>query len=341
MSDDSAMSQEELIGHLNTLAQDALPLWNFGDGANARLINVSENATYIVDAPNASDPGMKKTVLRVHRENYHSKNAISCELAWLDALRDEGGIITPHAFTGRDGERIQTHSIAALPNPRHMVLFEFVSGVEPDESHDLIAPFEGLGELAARTHEHSIAWRRPDNFERLVWDLDTVYGPNPTWGNWRDGPHVEGAIRETLEQVERVVTERLTVFGKDTDRFGLIHADMRLANLLIDNGSTRLIDFDDCGLGWFLYDFAAGISFMENHPQIPALKEAWVKGYRKVRALSEKEEAEIDTFVMLRRMALVAWMGSHPDVDIVIEMSPDFARVSAELGEAYLKSVKG
>ncbi len=334
---DNTMSQEELIGHLNTLAQDALPLWDIGDGATARLINVSENATYIVDAPNANDPGMEKTILRVHRENYHSKNAIGCELAWLDALRDEGGVITPHAFVGRDGNRIQTHSIDTLPNPRHMVLFEFVSGLEPDESQDLINPFEGLGELAARTHEHSIAWLRPDNFERLVWDLDTVFGADPTWGNWRDGPRVEGAVRNTLEKVERVVTEKLTAFGKGSDRYGLIHADMRLANLLIDNGSTRLIDFDDCGLGWFLYDFAAGISFMEDHPQIPALKNAWVKGYRKMRALSDEEEAEIDTFIMLRRMALVAWMGSHPEVDVVIEMEPDFARISAELGEEYLR----
>lgn len=330
------MSQEVLIGHINTLVQDALSLWDFGEGASARLINVSENVTYIVDAPNARDPVMQKTVLRVHRENYHSKNTINCELSWLDALRDEGGVITPQAYAGRDGKRIQTHSISSLPNPRHMVLFEFVSGVEPDESQDLVDPFEGLGELAARTHEHSLAWQRPNNFERLVWDLDTVFGANPTWGNWRNGPQVEGSVRETLERVERRVIERLTAFGKTPDRFGLIHADMRLANLLIDGSSTRLIDFDDCGLGWFLYDFAAGISFMEDHPQIPALKDAWVKGYRKIRALSDQEEAEIDTFIMLRRMALVAWMGSHPEVDVVVEMAPDFARVSAELGEAYL-----
>ena len=64
--------------------------------------------------------------------------------------------------------------------------------------------------------------------------------------------------------------------------------------------------FDDCGLGWFLYDFAAGISFMEDHPQVPALKAAWVRGYRKRRALSADEAHEIDTFVMLRRMALCA-----------------------------------
>ena len=33
--------------------------------------------------------------------------------------------------------------------------------------------------------------------------------------------------------------------------------------------------------------------------------------YRSVHPLSEEDEAEIDTFIMLRRMALLAWISSH------------------------------
>ncbi|WP_137389966.1 phosphotransferase enzyme family protein [Rhodoligotrophos defluvii] len=93
-------------------------------------------------------------------------------------------------------------------------------------------------------------------------------------------PNVTPEIRTLLERLKRELISRLATFGKSSDRYGLIHADMRLANLLIDDGMTRLIDFDDCGFGWFLYDFAAGVSFIEDHPQVPALKAAWVKGYR-------------------------------------------------------------
>ena len=125
-------------------------------------------------------------------------------------------------------------------------------------------------------------------------------------------------------------------FGRGPERYGLIHADMRLANLLVDGGTTRLIDFDDCGFGWFLYDFAAGISFMEDSPAVPALGEAWVAGYRKVRPLSGADEREIDTFVMLRRMALLAWIGSHSAVPEAAALAPDFARNSADLAETYL-----
>ena len=157
--------------------------------------------------------------------------------------------------------------------------------------------------VAIPTHLHSIGWSRPEPFERLTWNLDTILGEGATWGDWRDAPHVTPEFRSVLEWVEEKIVSRLTVFGQGQESFGLIHADMRLANLLIDNRTTRPIDFDDCGMGWYLYDIATSISFMEDNPQVPALKEAWVKGYRKMRDLSDENEAEIDTFVMLRRPA--------------------------------------
>lgn len=328
----NTIPHDVLIERLGVLAERSLGLWDLPENAAARLINVSENATFLVEAP-----GGFKSILRIHRENYHTRNAISCEHAWSRALNREGGVRTPDILDGRDGSAIQTSSIEGLPGERHMVMFEYVEGVEPEADADhLVHSFEELGEIAARTHNHSAAWRRPENFERLVWDLDTVFGPNATWGDWRDAPMLDDRIKPLLERLQSVVVQRLTEFGKGPGRFGLIHADMRLANLLIHQGTTRLIDFDDCGLGWFMYDFAAGISFMEDHPQVPALKEAWVAGYRKVRALSAADESEIDTFVMLRRLALLAWIGSHAEVDTAKELAPSFAPVTAELAEDYL-----
>ncbi|MGB3147537.1 MAG: phosphotransferase [Paracoccaceae bacterium] len=325
------MPLDELLRHLEVLANQSLSLWDLPEGAKARLINVSENATYLVEAP-----GGFRAILRIHRENYHSHRAIECELMWASDMGAKGDVVTPGYYLGKNGDAIQTGRIASLTAPRYMVLFHFVEGEQPDPDHDLVEPFRELGSIAARTHIHSMGWKRPDNFERLTWDLDTVVGPKATWGDWRDGPNVTSEIRAVLEECEKRITKRLTAFGKGPARYGLIHADMRLANLLIDGGTTRLIDFDDCGFGWFLYDFATGISFMEDHPQVAALKASWVDGYRRVRALPEEDVREIDTFVMLRRMALLAWIGSHIDAPEPQQMAPHFARVTAELAKDYL-----
>ncbi len=319
-----------ILDHIDQLATAALSLWNLPQGATATRINVSENITYLVEAPG------HKSVLRVHRDGYHSHRAIECELAWSQALRAGRTVSTPAVIPGKNGADIQRTSHPSLTEARHMVLFAFAEGHQPSEDTNLVPAFTELGGIAATTHLHSIQWCRPEPFERLHWNLDTVFGAAPTWGNWRDAPNVTPTIATVLERVEATVTTRLHAYGMTPDRYGLIHADMRLANLLIDGKTTHLIDFDDCGFGWFLYDFAAAISFIEDHPQIPDLKAAWLTGYRRIRTLSVADEAEIDTFIMLRRLALLAWIGTHIEATEPQALAPDFARVSAELGTAYL-----
>ncbi|PRX38011.1 Ser/Thr protein kinase RdoA involved in Cpx stress response, MazF antagonist [Meinhardsimonia xiamenensis] len=316
---------------LDRLANEALALWDLPPGAAARLINLSENATYLVEAP-----GGWRSILRVHREGYHSRRAIECELAWARALSEAGAVETAPPIPGRDGALVQSHPVPGGAGARRLVMFEHLPGTHPDERGDLVPAFRTLGEIAARTHLHAISWARPEPFERLRWDERAVFGPEPIWGDWRAAPNVTPAIAAVLERLEATLRRRLAAYGKGAGRFGLIHADMRLANLLIEGDSIRLIDFDDCGFGWFLYDFAAAVSFIEDNPALPALKAAWLDGYRRLRPLPAEEEAEIDSFVMLRRMALLAWIGSHIEAPEPQALAPHFAAVTAELAEAWL-----
>ncbi|MFT5114115.1 MAG: Ser/Thr protein kinase RdoA (MazF antagonist) [Parasphingorhabdus sp.] len=326
------LSLDVLLGHLQQLATKSLVLWDIVPaGATARLINVSENATYLVEADGW------KSILRVHRDNYHTLTAINTEIAWTEALRKAGDIKTPGVYLGANRAAVQAGQVEGLTTSRFMTMFEFIEGDAPSEDQDLTGPFEELGKIAAIAHNHTIGWNRPVPYERLVWNTDSVFGKSPTWGNWRDAPNVTTSISAILEKVEETIIRRLNNFGKSEQQYGLIHADMRLANLIIGKDGTRLIDFDDCGDGWFLYDFAAGISFIEDRPDIPDLKAAWVKGYRKVRKLSNEEVDEIDTLIMLRRLALLAWIGSHIEAPEPQEMAPKFASITAELGQKYLE----
>lgn len=328
------MDHASLIASLHQLANDSLSLWNLQKDATASLINLSENATYRVD-----QPGARAVVLRVHREGYHSRNAIHSELLWLDALREQAGIITPKAIAGVNGETIQQYRIAGLENPRHLVLFEWIDGFEPDENHDLIEPFAQLGELTAQLHLHAENWALPAGFERLIWDYHHILGATPNWGDWRAAPAMDAAATAILQRQQETIAQRLQGYGQTPDRYGLIHADLRLANLLIQNNSTRVIDFDDCGMGWFLYDYATALSFIEDHPQVPELTASWLEGYRRRRPLSVADETEMPTFLMLRRMALLAWIGSHAETELAREQGAEFTRVSCRLAEDYLSKL--
>lgn len=328
------LSHEGQRAALTELANAALALYPLGGGVTARLINFSENATYAVDG--AVDG--RRFALRVHREGYHSREAIASELAWAVALRESGVVITPRPVRGRDGELIQALAHATMSRPRHLVLFEWEDGAEPGIADDLTGPFETLGAVTARMHGHARSWVRPAGFTRLTWDAETSLGDvAPHWGRWRDGMGLDAAKERLFERTVGAIGRRLGRYGKGPDRFGLIHCDLRLANLLIDGETVKVIDFDDCGFGWMMYDAATPVSFYEHEPQVPGLIDAWVRGYRRVAPLSAEDEAEIPTFVMLRRLLLVAWIGSHSETELAQGMGVAYTDGTVGLCETYLR----
>jgi Ser/Thr protein kinase RdoA (MazF antagonist) len=317
---------------LRDLATAALSHYEVGRPEPPVLINLSENATYRVDD---SESG-RRWALRVHREGYHSRNGIASELAWLMALRNEGVVTTPVPVAGLDGELIQQAGHPTMRKPRNVVLFEWESGVEPSPKDDLTEKFGVLGEVTARMHLHSQRWKRPQGFERHVWDFTTSLGGRPHWGRWQDGIGLDSAKLAIFQRAVDLIERRLAAFGKVPERFGLIHCDMRLANLLIDGDQVKVIDFDDCGFSWHLYDAGAAVSFFEHEKHVPELMSAWATGYRKVHTLSTEEEAELPTFVMLRRMILVAWIGSHSETDLAQSMGVDYTEQTVPMCEEFL-----
>jgi Ser/Thr protein kinase RdoA (MazF antagonist) len=329
-----SLSKAERIRHLGEVAARALPHWDVSPDARLTLLNISENATYRVDDPGAAEP----VILRVHRTGYHTRDAVRTELAWMKALKEEAGVETPQAIPSRDGELIRSVATPALGEERFVVMFAFIEGREPDaDADDLTEPFKRLGAIAARMHRHARGWQRPPYFERLVWDFQGSVGRNGNWGDWRQGLALDSERIAVLEEMSASIEQRLASFGNGPDRFGLIHADLRLANLLVTDGDTRVIDFDDAGLGWFLYDVATAVSFMEERPDLDRLLRAWVQGYRTEAPLSAKEEAEIPTFLMLRRLAIVAWIGSHSETDLARELGEPFTEGTVRLARKYIE----
>jgi Ser/Thr protein kinase RdoA (MazF antagonist) len=215
------------------------------------------------------------------------------------------------------------------------VLFDWVDGAAPTAED--VPSFHRLGAVSARMHAHSRRWTRPPSFVRFSWDYSTTLGPHGHWGRWQDGLGMTAESRAQLTRLDATIRRRLERYGKGPDRFGLTHADLRIANLLVDGDRTIVIDFDDCGPSWFMYDWATAVSFIEDHPQVPELQAAWVEGYRSIAPLSAADEAELATFVMLRRLLLVAWIGSHHTFATeAAELGAGFTAGTCELAETYL-----
>ncbi|MEP7025040.1 MAG: phosphotransferase [Actinomycetota bacterium] len=329
--DPAATSPEQILRGYDPFAQQALQPFGFSTAATLTLLSLSENATYRVDDPTTN----RVAVLRVHRTGYHQPGAVESELAWLQALRRDEGLATPAVYSAPDGREVVDITIGPLT--RQSVLFEWLPGTEPPEDQ-LAEKFELLGGICARMHRHAQGWARPAEFTRFHWDFDCTVGQTPRWGRWQDGIGVGPQEQVILGRAADLMERRLRRFGAGPGRFGLIHADMRLANLLVSGDSIRVIDFDDCGFGWYLFDIGAALSFIEHDPRVPALCDAWLRGYRAVLPLPDEDVAEIPTFVLLRRLQLVSWVGSHRFADSALDLGADFTQGACELAERYLST---
>jgi Ser/Thr protein kinase RdoA (MazF antagonist) len=319
----------DVLDRVAWCARAAARAYGCHPAAEVRLINVSENATFLVTAP-----GAEPCILRVHRLGYHTEQEIESELAWMDALRAEAGVRTPRVLPAADGRRVVTVAEPGSGERRHCVRFEFLPGGEPAEI--TTGYFAQLGEITARMHRHARQWARPGWFSRFHWDYDAAFGAEARWGRWQHGLGVGSAERAVLGRLAGVLRARLAAFGTGTERYGLVHADTRLANLLITDDAVRVIDFDDSGFSWYLYDLGTSVSFFEHNPEVPALVDAWLTGYRRVAELPAEDEAEIWTFILYRRLLLVAWIGSHPAAEIAGQLGAGYTRDSCDLAESYL-----
>lgn len=294
-----------MSGTSPALVPAAIRLYPISTDAAAELVRYGENTTYRV-----SD-GSHLLALRFARPGYQSRASIESEIAWMAALRAYG-IDTPKVVAGRNGENVQEVLLPA-GGVRSVVAFEWVAG-DPLPEVQALDPWRRLGQIMAEVHEQSRSWSPPPGFTRPAWDLDALVGDSPRWGT----PVPEGvwseSDRRAILAARDAVRERLRRLGSGQLRFGLIHADLGFENVLVQpDGTTVLIDFDDCGPSWYLYELASVLYPLEGTSGFHARRDALIAGYREGRLLAEEEVAELPTFLMCRRLATLGWTFSRSD----------------------------
>jgi Ser/Thr protein kinase RdoA (MazF antagonist) len=311
---------------LKQLAEAALEPFGLAPDSTLELLKYRENAVFRVDEPASG----RRCVLRVHREDYQTPASIRSELQWMDALH-AAGIDTPRAMAGRDGQLVQTVSVPGVPEPRHCDVISWVEG-EPLDAANSVEAYGLLGELHARLHVHSRCWTRPAGFTRHCWDAQGMLGDDPLWGRFQDLEALDADQLTLLKRARRMVLDRLARFGRSDDRFGLIHADFMPDNVLLHDGVASVIDFDDSGFGWYLYDPATLFAFSVAAAAFPTMLDAWTEGYRSVTELPEEHLAELPSFIMARFLVGLGWLHTRRETDMaqlltdtIVKMSCDYA----------------
>lgn len=296
-------------------AQRALIAWG-GAKAPPRLIKDRENAVYEVVLA-----GGRRAALRLHRVGYQTIAAIRSEMEWTGALA-RTRLSVPEPIPTLSGDLVHQPD-----EGRAASMVSWVEGIPLGEAFTplsgsvsaQIARFRAIGRLLAELHNATDAMELPADFSRPRWDIEGLLGDTPFWGRFWENPALTGDERALLQEARTEARRVLESFRARGGDFGLIHADLMRENLLLDGDRISLIDFDDSGFGFRLYDLGTLMIQNLDEPAFPALQAAALEGYRSARPLSAADAALLPMFTMLRCLASCGWA--------VPRMAPDNPRL--------------
>ncbi len=278
---------------IETLALEAAHHWG---GHSPRLIRNRENAVFEITLPKG------RAALRLHRMGYQSDAAIWSELWWCAALAAEG-VAVPAALPSRDGALLVT-----LSNGRKASVIDWVTGEAmgiAGQPYDLPRPVllerhRALGRLVADFHTATASLTLPPEFSRPRWDIPGLVGETPFWGRFWEHPEATPEQRATLQNARAFLRERLEDHAR-TAPIVPIHADVLRENVLVNDHSLSLIDFDDSGWGFALYDLGTVLSQNLYEPAYSDIRDALMAGY------GTTDIQTVEMFTLARTCASVGW----------------------------------
>lgn len=352
-----SLSGRGQLGRIRRLGRAALAAFP-GDLADGRLtlLRHEQNVTYRVDS------GGSRHVLRISRPDLHSADTIGSEMAWLAALATDTSMHVPAPVVASDGSLVVVATYSGVPETRPCVLLRWVDGrflnrgLTPDH-------LSRIGAALAELQVHAAGWTPPPGFVRPRTDTLTTAAKRASLGgppaghdagpvpSTTDGDRATALVRELVSTADAdlvvdaigLVRATTTALAARPDSVGLIHGDLHQENVLFDDSSVGVIDFDDCGWGFFLYDLAVPLSEVSLRPAYPAMREALLEAYARRRPLPDDAGTHLDAFIALRCLQILAWVLESRDLPAFRDHWPEWAReeldwLAGRMGRAIVQS---
>ncbi|WP_191089339.1 phosphotransferase enzyme family protein [Microbacterium radiodurans] len=294
------------------IARAALPHFGLDDAAPIAFVKYRENHVFRADDP--AGP----VAVRLHRPGYRDDDEVRTELEYLRALR-AAGVPVPDVLTTTGGAPFvrlghgETERLVSVQRwIRDAAPFGDIAPALSGEHDPEPEEFAAIGRLLGRLHAAGDVIGRPAAFRRGSWDAAGLAGPDPLWGDPSALASLTADEREIIADGARGLFARLRILASSAADYGIVHADATPENLLVTAGGLALIDFDDFGLGWFVFDLVTAIFHHARNPRYPDYERAIIEGYRSERPLSAVSLAAWDDFMLARGLTYLGWAAERP-----------------------------
>ena len=327
----------------------------------AKLNNIRTELQWLIDLKKETNLNLTSPV--------ESKNGVLVETIKTPAMKEERHVVCFEYVEGKvpvdtsdsnEGVGKLIQKIDKIPDKitiplfkKAAVLYEIFGRARrksPLKPLDRIL-YRQVGIIAGTLHKQTKHWNYPEFYERMEWNLDGTFGRD--WNNfygvsYRSAKWFSQKEISILDACVELIRKRLEAYGKGTERYGMIHSDLRRANLLKNGDRITALDFDDCGMGWYMYDIAGAVGFIEHRPDLTEVVGEIIKGYETVLPVSPQDRQEIWTFIMMRRIGLLqsliyrigCVMGGSESTELTPEILAFYAKGTVVLAKNYLRKYK-
>jgi len=260
-------------------------------------VRTSENVVFRLQTDNG-----RYYALRIRRIIGDYQEQIASELMVLHDFHTRTGADIPAPLAARSGELF-----CMVNDGGHdymCIIFNWVSGVHLGGNKITSAHMASMARSVAQLHGFSSAYRPPAGFVRPVYDDGWFFGEK----SWTAGDEfmkqIEPQACSYLRDVNDLIRARLKEYPRTAQTFGLIHYDLHAGNFLFDDGKANMIDFDECGFGWYLFDLAHILFEFIGDPRFDAFKEVVAKTYGRGRC----SDSDLNLFLALQGIAYMNWL---------------------------------
>jgi len=301
-----------------------LSLWGL-ENAEVKFVAARENTVFKLSL------GNRAYALRLHRQGYRTDCELQSELDWMHAV-SKGGISVPTPVLSKTGaylhtvDDIQVDVLSWLPGTPVADTLSTMS------AQFRLEFFGALGQTMAKLHTISDAWQKPTTFTRRAWDLDGLVGKQPLWDRFWENPGLTDADAALFQKFRETANHELQRLEPDLD-YGLIHADLVPENILTHGSNISVIDFDDGGFGFRMFDLVTALQKFHSDDDFVTLKDALISGYKSCRPI---DVSTFDLFLALRMVTYVGWNITRMSEDAGMQRNTRFIDASRRLVLSYL-----
>jgi Ser/Thr protein kinase RdoA (MazF antagonist) len=188
------------------------------------------------------------------------------------------------------------------------IIFYWVPGVHV-AGHDIT--FQQMGFMAysvAQLHSFALQYKSPAGLVRPVYDENWFFGTK----SWTTTPDFVSRFNPDdavyLRSVNDTIRSYLRTYPRNPSTFGLIHYDLHVGNFLFHESGANMIDFDECGFGYYLFDLAHILFEFIEHPQFDVFKNTAVEQYAAATTTARFSDRDLAMFLALQGIAYANWL---------------------------------